>query len=209
VEDQSTVEVALRRADTCGEMTASRTCRACGAELRGDVTWCLRCYAPVRQLTPREPQLPTVNLLHDPDEGRERSRWKGGVNTFGPFGRIVVTVIVLAFAPWSTNVVGLVVAWPAYLVLAGVVLAQTWKKDDVVTTDLREIAAMGRSSAPAVEPAPVPTPAATIVAWTVITAFAIVGAIVWFAGGSVARGALGICASLAALVLAVRWLTRD
>jgi len=170
--------------------------------------WCLRCYEPVRQLTPREPQLPTVNFLHDPDEGRERSRWKGGVNTFGPTGRIAVTVVVLAFAPWSTNAVALAVAWPAYLAVAGLVLAHTWKKDDVERTDVRQMAVMGRPSAPAVEAAQVPTPKATIVAWCVLAMIGVGGAVVWFSGGSTARGILGICASLAALVLSVRWFTR-
>jgi hypothetical protein len=189
-------------------MTASRTCRACGAELRGDVRWCLRCYEPVRELTPREPQLPTVNFLPDPDEHRERSRWKAGATTFGPVGRIAVTLIVLAFAPWSTNVIALVVAWPAYLTIAGIVLSQTWKKDDVATTDVREMAVLGKPSEPAVEPTPIPTPRATIVAWGVLIALGVGGAIVWFAGGSVVRGVLGICASLAALVLTIRWFTR-
>ena len=34
-------------------MTAPRTCRACGAPLAGNVRWCLRCYEPARELTPR------------------------------------------------------------------------------------------------------------------------------------------------------------
>ena len=34
-------------------MTAPRTCRACGAPIAGNVRWCLRCYEPARELTPR------------------------------------------------------------------------------------------------------------------------------------------------------------
>src|SRR6185503_15815223 len=122
VRAQSTVEPRGVPADTCGEMTASRTCRACGAGLPGEVMWCLRCYEPVRQLTPRDPGEPTVTFLRDHDDGPERSRWKGGVNTFGPFGRVLVTVLVLLMAPLSLSLVSIVVLLPCYLVLASVVL---------------------------------------------------------------------------------------
>ena len=79
-------------------MTAPRTCRACGANLKGDVMRCLRRYALVRQLTPRPPQLPTVHFVQPKDE-RPMSRWKAGATTFGPVGRIAITALVLLFAP--------------------------------------------------------------------------------------------------------------
>jgi hypothetical protein len=114
-------------------MTASRTCHACGAELPGDVRRCLRCYEPIRHLTPRDPGEPTITFLRGPDDGVERSRWKAGVNTFGPFGRIAVTLLVLVMAPLSLNLVSLVVVLPAYLVLAAIVLRPVWKRDRVLT----------------------------------------------------------------------------
>jgi hypothetical protein len=170
--------------------------------------WCLRCYEPVRLLTPREPQLPTVQFLRDPDAHRERSRWRPGVNTFGPVGRVVTTAIVLAVAPWSTNAVALVVSWPAYLVLAGLILRSTWKKDDVVATTVRELVAAHGPFEPGPEPAPIAVPRSTAVAWAAMGIIGAGGAVAWFASGSVGRGVIGICTALAALVLAVRWLSR-
>ena len=110
-------------------------CHGCGADLRPDVRWCLRCYAPVRHLSPREPQLPTVNFVHRNE--RARSRWRAGATTFGPAGRLVVTAIVLLLAPWSAGAVTVIVVWPCYLVLAAIVLHSTWRRDLVRTPDRR------------------------------------------------------------------------
>jgi hypothetical protein len=110
--------------------------------------WCLRCYEPIRQLTPRDPGARTITFLRDPNEGAERSRWRAGVNTFGPVGRIVTTLLVIAFAPWTTNAVALIVMWPIYLVGAAIVLRATWKKDDVVHASIAEMAVAGRPASP-------------------------------------------------------------
>jgi len=110
--------------------------------------WCLRCYEPIRQLTPRDPGTPTITLLRDPNEDAERSRWRAGVNTFGPVGRIVTTLLVIAFAPWTTNAVALIVLWPIYLVGAAIVLRATWKKDDVVHASIAGKAVAGRPAPP-------------------------------------------------------------
>ena len=82
-------------------MTAPRVCRACGAPLTGDVRWCLRCYEPARELTPRaavwDPgtfvDAPTVRGPSVP----HWSRWEKTSTTFGPIGRVAWTCVVVAF----------------------------------------------------------------------------------------------------------------
>jgi hypothetical protein len=187
-------------------MTAPRTCRACGANLKGDVMWCLQCYAPVRQLTPREPQLPTAYLVQPKDE-RPMSRWKAGATTFGPVGRIAITLLVLLFAPWSMNGIAIFVLWPPYLVIATLVLRTTWKRDHVQTMTVAEMAVAGRPSwAPSESRMRIPR--STVVAWLLLVTLGLGVAFVWATGGQTVHALIGICASLVALVLALRWLGR-
>jgi hypothetical protein len=185
-------------------MTASRTCRACGADLRGDVMWCLRCLEPVRQLTPREGNIPVAGLVSTKPEAA-RSRWKAGATSFGPLGRIAITVgVLLFFPPTLGNPVTLFVYLPAYLAIAAMVLRSTWKKDVVE----RPIAVDDTSGEPRPEPVVEPVPTTTIVAWSVLIAIGLGVAIAWAASDNVGRGVIGIGVSLAALVLAFRWLMR-
>jgi hypothetical protein len=82
-------------------MTAPRVCRACGASLTGDVRWCLRCYEPARELTPRAAvwkpgtfvDAPTVRGPSVP----HWSRWDKTSTTFGPIGRVAWTGVVVSF----------------------------------------------------------------------------------------------------------------
>jgi hypothetical protein len=186
------------------DMTASRTCRACGANLRGDVMWCLRCLEPMRQLTPREGDIPVASFVNTRPEAA-RSRWKAGATSFGPMGRIAITVgVLLFFPPTLGNPVTLFVYLPAYLAIAAMVLRSTWKKDVVE----RPIAVEDTSGEPRPELAVEPVPTATIVAWSVLIAIGLGVAIVWTAAGNQGRGIIGIGASLAALVLAFRWFMR-
>jgi hypothetical protein len=200
------LDPSLGRADTWGEMTAPRTCRACGANLKGNVMWCLQCYAPVRQLTPRPPQPPTVHFVQ-PKEEHPMSRWKAGATTFGPIGRIAITLLVLLFAPWSMNGFALFVLWPPYLVLATLVLRATWKKDHVQTMTVAEMAVAGRPSwAP--PDTRMPFPRSTVVVWLLLGTLGLGVAIAWATGGQTVHALIAICASLIALVLALRWLLR-
>lgn len=192
---------AVRSADTQG-VTAPRTCRACGAELHGDVMWCLRCYEPVHQLTAAQPQLPVVHPVPGGD-GRPHSRWKAGATTFGPLGRVVVTALVLAFAPTSLgNPLTLVVYLPAYLVIAAKILRSTWRKDLVATPT--RLAPSGERPEPVREPVPI----STVVGWGVLITLMIGVGIAWTATDQEGHGIIAMVASLVALLLAVRWLPR-
>ena len=187
-------------------MTASRICSTCGADLRGDVMWCLRCLEPVRQLTPREAQLPTAGPVNR-GPVLARSRWKAGATSFGPVGRIAITIGVLLFFPPIGSLgspMTLFIYLPSYLAIAAVVLRSTWKKDVVE----RPLPVQQPSGEPELEPVVEPVPTSTIVMWAVLIAIGLGVAIAWTATGSQGRGVIGIAASLAALVFAIRWFAR-
>ncbi len=132
-------------------MTAPRLCRRCGAVLSPDLMWCTQCYEPVRHLTPRERQLPPLREVEEPPPWVRRSplrgpketavfsRWRAGPTTFGPVGRILVTLFVLAFFPWGGFVrfgsaLGPLLLWYllGYTFLATFVLRHVWRKERVV-----------------------------------------------------------------------------
>lgn len=82
-------------------MTAPRVCRACGAPLTGDVRWCLRCYEPARELTPRAAVWEPGTFVDAPSvQGPSVphwSRWEKTTTTFGPIGRVAWTIVVASF----------------------------------------------------------------------------------------------------------------
>ncbi len=106
------------------EMTAPRNCGSCGANLPTDVRWCLQCYEPVRHLSPREPQIPTVHFIHSSQEPKA-TRWRAGPTTFGPVGRIVLTAVVIVgptvLVPWPYL--------PLWAIVAVVILRDVWRKE--------------------------------------------------------------------------------
>jgi hypothetical protein len=106
----------------------------CGAPLPGDVRWCTTCYEPVRELTPRAP-------LHHGDyvgaltpagpDTPHWSRWEASATTFGPVGRIVMTVV-LGLTLVGALQVGAVVYVIVFPVAATVILPAIWAKGWVV-----------------------------------------------------------------------------
>jgi len=106
--------------------------------------WCLRCYEPVRHLTPRESAPPGVVFVSSGPEHRT-SRWRAGPTTFGPVGRILITALVLVLFPW--HVLGdldPLVLWYAlaYTLAATLVLRDTWRRERVVDDRPRRLAAL-------------------------------------------------------------------
>ena len=76
-----------------------RTCPQCGAHATDELEWCNQCYEA----------LPTENAATEPDAGSplwvrsnvgraeikvapEFSRWRGGATSFGPVGRVLMTL---------------------------------------------------------------------------------------------------------------------
>ena len=92
--------------------------------MRPGVTWCGQCFAPVQgepPAVPAAPPAPPTQLY---------SRWQGGPTSFGPVGRIVLTLLLLAFEYWlyRFNVFGFVTTM---VLLVPLVLRDVWKRSPV------------------------------------------------------------------------------
>jgi hypothetical protein len=109
-------------------MTAPRNCRACGTPLPPSVRWCHLCYTKVVELTPR----PTDGGGYVGELRPEvrYSRWRGSAFTFGPAGRIAITLGVLLFgASFVAQGFNPAMIWPLgmYAIVAVLILRETWK----------------------------------------------------------------------------------
>jgi hypothetical protein len=110
-------------------MTAPRTCRKCGAALPPSVRWCGQCLEPVRELSPRPSDAGNyvAPLLTPP----RYSRWRAGSLTFGPVGRVAITVVVvLVGSGFVTGGFNPAMLWmlSGYVVAATLILKQTWAR---------------------------------------------------------------------------------
>ncbi len=115
-------------------MPPGRQCPSCGAALPTDIRWCGRCYAPIREFTPREPlhhgdfvDLPIVTGGHRP----HWSRWERSATTLGPVGRVIATILFLLSIPFAMSF-GMMLYLVTFPVLAVVVLGGIWAKGWVV-----------------------------------------------------------------------------
>lgn len=111
-------------------MTAPRTCRRCNAALPADVRWCARCFEPVRELSPRAPLhngdfagLP----IHEGGDIPRWTRWQATATTFGPWGRVITTVLLFAMLIPAVLSGGFVYAI-SLPVLATVLVREIWAK---------------------------------------------------------------------------------
>ena len=79
-----------------------QTCPNCGARVAEDLEWCNQCYAalarpvepPVAAPPPEDRPLWVRSGTSEPrlETHTEFSRWRGGATSFGPAGRILLTV---------------------------------------------------------------------------------------------------------------------
>jgi hypothetical protein len=83
-----------------------RTCPTCGAHVVDDLEWCNQCYSELPAVqtppagtadTPAERPLWVRSNIGQPDVKitPEFSRWRGGATSFGPVGRIMLTLGVI------------------------------------------------------------------------------------------------------------------
>jgi len=106
----------------------------------------MRCYEPIRQLTPRAPQLPTPEGLTpiDPETVRAHHVWlrlekpvysrvRAGATTSGLWGRVLMTAVVLAFGPWGAFGVGSILYLFGYVPIAILFLHAIWRREYVGT----------------------------------------------------------------------------
>ena len=127
-------------------MTAPRTCRGCEAPLAGNVRWCLRCYEPARELTPRASVWEPGTFVEAPivrgPSVAHWSRWEKTSTTFGPIGRIAWTGVVVSFVLSSLTGNPLLLLFE--LPIAAVVLHSIWARgwfvpEDRATLRLRDL----------------------------------------------------------------------
>jgi hypothetical protein len=117
-----------------GDMPSPRACRACGAFLLPDLRWCPVCYEPITEFAARAPlhhgdfvgsPIPTGG--HIP----HWSRWEKSATTFGPIGRVVATMLLVAtLLPAITS--GGFMYLITFPIVAVVVLNAVWAKGWVV-----------------------------------------------------------------------------
>jgi hypothetical protein len=117
----------------------TETCGSCGARMSEDIEWCPRCYTPRPAPAPEE--FPARLRMFYADEGPDPepvySRWHGGTTTFGPVGRVSITVILLLFQAFWWVVVsaaGVLFVLGSYVISTGLsiwILIHVWKRDRI------------------------------------------------------------------------------
>ena len=117
-------------------------CGRCGARLAPGSEWCNQCYATTAPheaaaAETRAPILPSFWMPEEPVPPPVYSRWHAGVTTFGPVGRILSTIIVVApavvwfFVMKAAGFVFGLTGFVGYCVVGVVVLRQIWKRDRI------------------------------------------------------------------------------
>ncbi len=124
-------------------MTAPRVCRSCGADLALDVRWCTFCFAVVTEFEQRIAS--PGGFVDVPRHDVRYTRWRGGPLTFGPAGRLVITVglalgLPIAFWTMGTAFWGLGLWFLlGYSILSAVVLQSVWRRMPVGPDETEEV----------------------------------------------------------------------
>lgn len=135
-----------------------RTCPTCGAHVVEDLGWCNQCYSALTAATPpadavvvepAERPLWVRSNVGQPDVkiAPEFSRWRGGATSFGPIGRVLLTlgviVMLIVGYPLLRGLIfsiigldipgfGLVVLYTCAALPAGAyVLNRVWKRERI------------------------------------------------------------------------------
>jgi hypothetical protein len=176
------------------KMPAPRNCRACGAALPADVRWCLRCYAPATEFAPRA-RLHPDGVAGTPRPTELTSRTKASATTWGPAGRIAVTVVLglvtlQNVVMMTTNGLGFALIWGltvflGWTVFVVIALRQVWKAvpvDDAFVPPKFRVKDVWRAGvAPAEGDAPRLTNA--MIVWRIVVGIALLAAFVAFRTG--------------------------
>ncbi len=186
-------------------MTAPRICRSCGAALPGNVRWCLQCYEPTRELTPRAatwaPGEFVDNPIHRSGLVPHWSRWEKSPTTMGPVGRIVATIVFLLTVPGAMSSGGFlyVLFFP---VTAAVVLPAIWAKGWIVPGDTDDV-----RPATADKPDPHPEPPMTkgMLVWRGIWIAGVFAACLIFAYSPSMEARAGVLALAALIGIVAFW----
>jgi hypothetical protein len=135
-----------------------RTCPNCKASVADDLSWCNQCYAALE----RVPEPVVAQAATDDDRPlwvrsgtsaprlethAEYSRWHGGATSFGPVGRILLTVgvflllaigypllrgLVFSFGGMDVPGLGFMLLYACVAIPAGIyLLSRVWKRERV------------------------------------------------------------------------------
>jgi hypothetical protein len=146
-----------------------------------------------------------------PDERSDGqfSRWEAGPTSFGPVGRLTITVLVVAWLVWCATNNFIILCLPIGIA-GGVVLRDVWKRTWIPSgsggqgtpgssaPDTGQRAA-GREPRPA--PAPIEIPTRTKVAWVCFGVVGLAACLGFAYGGVEVKAAVLMAASLSALAL--------
>jgi hypothetical protein len=116
-------------------MPIGPNCRSCGAPLPPDLGWCATCFTPVTPHAVRPPIHEPGTYVGAPIESPRTSRWRAGPTTFGPLGRILCTLAIVAMYPWwGLGGLNPLFLWAlmGWLIMASVFLRSTWKPTRIV-----------------------------------------------------------------------------
>ena len=133
-----------------------RTCPNCGAHVADDLEWCNQCFAAIVRPVEAPDDVPlddrplwirsgtTAPRL---ETHTEFSRWRGGATSFGPIGRILLTVgvilllligypllrgLVYSFAGTDIPGTGFVILYVCAAIPCGIyMLSRVWKRERV------------------------------------------------------------------------------
>lgn len=133
-----------------------KTCPNCRANVADDLAWCNQCYASLARPAEAAPTPPTDDRPLWVRTGAptariethtEFSRWRGGATSFGPVGRILLTIgvlillavgypilrgLIFAFGGVDVPGAGFMVMYAVVAVPAGFyLLSRVWKRERV------------------------------------------------------------------------------
>jgi hypothetical protein len=116
----------------------------------GEVRWCLRCFEPVRELTPRGPVWAPGEFVDTPIVTKgpvpHWSRWEKSATTFGPTGRIAITVVALVWLVTAVTQSPITIIF--VLPLVTLLLRDVWRRGWVIPPDQTATAAPAPSPQP-------------------------------------------------------------
>lgn len=116
--------------------------------------WCTRCYEPVRELTPREPVWAAGEFVDQPivrsGAVPHWSRWEKSATTFGPIGRMTISVVSVFWLLGAAvqNPLTTLFVLPLVVVLLRSVWQRGWVIPDHVAPDHVAAEASARPSEP-------------------------------------------------------------
>ncbi len=134
-----------------------QTCPNCGAHMAEDLAWCNQCYASLARPVPAPAEeapaddrplwVRSGTATPRLETNTEFSRWRGGATSFGPLGRILLTIgvllllaicypllrgLIFSFGGMDVPGLGFIIMYGVVALPSGVfLLSKVWKRERV------------------------------------------------------------------------------